>query len=70
MDLSNNWIYRVNVRITLLYTGHLYFRGPEDDTLNQVLADIDRSQKREIRRLEREILRWTMLLGNSGHAEG
>ena len=70
MDLSNNWMYRVNVRITLLYTGHLYFRRPEDDTLNQVLADIDRSQKREIRRLEREILRWTMLLGNSGHAEG
>ena len=63
-------MYRVNVRITLLYTGHLYLRGPEDDTLNQALAVIDRNQKREIRRLEREILRWTMLLGNSGHAVG
>lgn len=63
-------MYRVNVRITLLYTGHLYFRGPEDDTLNQELVFGDRCHKRETRRLEREIPQWTMLLENSGHAEG
>lgn len=43
--------------------------GAEDDTLNQELAYADRCQKREIRRLEKEIPQWSMLLENSGHTQ-
>lgn len=42
----------------------------EDDALNQELAVSDRSQKREIRRLEQEIPNWEMLIEKSEHVEG
>lgn len=44
--------------------------GGEDDSLNQELTYTDRSHKREIRRLEREIPQWTVLIENSGHVDG
>jgi len=41
----------------------------EDETLNQELAVSDRRCKREIKRLEKEIPHWEMLIENSGHVD-
>ena len=45
-------------------------RRHEDDELNQELSYTDRSYKREIRRLEREIPQWELMLEKSGYVEG
>lgn len=46
------------------------FRGPEDDALKQEMSFTDRCHKREIRRLEKEISQWEILIEKSGLVEG
>lgn len=44
--------------------------GPEDDALKQEMSFTDRCHKREIRRLEKEISQWEILIEKSGLVEG